>query len=248
MVITTVKHIGQQDAIERVATSGSRHSAKSRLSKVFSLAAEKDGIERPRLPESDLPNGVVGWDGQDDPAMPFNFAPAKKWFTMGALALITLMTPLSSSILAPAIAYYDAEFHNDNQTTGALPVSIYLLGYAVGPLFLAGMTEIYGRHLVISCANVFFCAWQIACALAPSLGSLIAFRFLTGVGGSACMTIGGAIVGDLFIVEERGLALTVWTLGPLYVLFFSAFYLPSSSPLSCKSGSMERKSGLTLCS
>ncbi|CAK7206870.1 hypothetical protein SEUCBS139899_009676, partial [Sporothrix eucalyptigena] len=80
---------------------------------------------------------------------------------------------------------------------------------------LAGLSELYGRHIVLSASNVFFCAWQIGCALAPSLDSLIIFRVLAGIGGSACMSLGGACIGDLFPVEERGLALSIWTLGPL---------------------------------
>lgn len=59
------------------------------------------------------------------------------------------------------------------------------------------MSELYGRHVVLSVSNVFFCAWQIGCALAPSLDSLIVFRVLAGIGGSACMSLGGAVIGDL---------------------------------------------------
>ena len=62
---------------------------------------------------------------------------------------------------------------------------------------LAGLSELYGRHIVLNLSNTFFCVWQIGCALAPSLNSLIAFRFLAGIGGSACMTLGGACISDL---------------------------------------------------
>lgn len=79
------------------------------------------------LPVSDLEHDVVGWEGQDDPAMPLNFAQARKWWIVFLLALMTLMTPLASSILAPAISFMDEDFHNTNIILGAFPVSIYLL-------------------------------------------------------------------------------------------------------------------------
>lgn len=165
------------------------------------------------IPVSDLDNGLVGWDGQDDPDMPLNWPRSKKWTAAGLLSLMTLMTPLSSSILAPAIASLSKDFGNTNLVLGAFPVSIYLLGYAIGPLLLAGLSEIYGRYHVITGSNIFFCVWHVGCALAPSLNSLIAFRFLAGVGGSAVLTLGGGIISDCFRTEERGRGLAIWSMG-----------------------------------
>ncbi|KAH8889766.1 MFS general substrate transporter [Thozetella sp. PMI_491] len=170
---------------------------------------------RSGIPESNLSEGIVGWEGQDDPEMPLNFPSSKKWLIITFLAIITFFTPFASSSLAPAISYLSHDFGNADSTKASFPVSIYLLGYSVGPLFLAGLSEIYGRHMVLSASNIFFCVWQVGCALAPSLDSLIAFRFLAGTGGGACMTLGGGIIADLFPVEQRGLALTAWMVGPL---------------------------------
>ncbi|KAI0387455.1 MFS general substrate transporter [Hypomontagnella monticulosa] len=176
---------------------------------------ESDGLEPTALPLTDLEISIVGWESQDDPKMPLNFSAARKWVIVWALAAITFMSPFSSSVLAPAIEYINKDFHNTNPTNGPFPVSIYLLGYATGPLFLAPLSEIFGRAGVLTFSNVFFCMWHIGCALSPSLGPLVAFRFAAGVGGSGCMTLGGAIIGDLFPIEKRGMALSIWALGPL---------------------------------
>lgn len=178
------------------------------------LAGEKSArIISAALPVTDLRNGIVGWEGQDDPDMPLNWSATKKWTGALLLAAMTFMTPLSSSIMAPAIANVSRDFHNTNPILGAFPVSIFLLGYAVGPLFLAGVSEIYGRYYILTGCNMFFCAWHVGCALAPSLDSLIAFRFLAGVGGSAVLTLGGGIISDCFRVEERGRGLAIWSMG-----------------------------------
>ncbi|KAI1179089.1 major facilitator superfamily domain-containing protein [Nemania sp. FL0916] len=167
------------------------------------------------LPVTDLAQGIVGWEGQDDPAMPFNFPAKRKWRWVVLLSAITLLTPFASSILGPAINTLDKEFHNDNEIVGSWTVSIYLLGYAVGPIIIAPLSEIYGRKPVLTAANVFFCLWQIGCALAPNIATLIVARFFSGAGGVACLTLGGVIVGDLFRPHQRGLAIGVWNLGPL---------------------------------
>lgn len=84
-----------------------------------------------------------------------------------------------------------------------------------GPLLLAPLSEIYGRRIVLSVANWFFAVWQIGCALAPNMASLIVFRLLAGIGGSACITLGAGVIADLFPVEKRGTATSIWGVGPL---------------------------------
>jgi MFS family permease len=110
----------------------------------------------------------------------------------------------------------DAEFHNDSLLLSSLTVSIFVLGFVCGPLLLAPLSEIYGRRFVLTGANVFFCVWQIGAALSPNLSALIVFRFLAGVGGSGCLTIGGGVIADLFHPDRRGLASSVYTFGPLF--------------------------------
>lgn len=209
-----------QFAIERIETVASRTaSVKSKVSKIFSFASSKkkkrDRLPPAILPLSDLDNGVVGWESQDDPDMPLNFSSTRKFTIVGFLSAITFMTPFASSILAPAIEFLNEEFGNADLTVGSFPVSIYLLGYSVGPLFLSPLSEIYGRHVVLVAANITFCAWMIGCALAPTLDTLIVFRFFAGVGGSGCLTIGGGIISDMIAIDRRAVAITAWMIGPL---------------------------------
>ncbi|AEO68651.1 uncharacterized protein THITE_121452 [Thermothielavioides terrestris NRRL 8126] len=203
--------------IKRIPTHG---SAKSKLSRVVSALSRRRTHERERIPfapipESNLAEGIVGWESQDDPAMPLNFPTAKKWLIVGLLSVITLLTPFASSILAPGIERLDREFGNTNDIVGTMTVSIYLLGYVIGPLFLAPLSELYGRRTVLTAANVFFCVWQIGCALAPSIATLIVFRFFTGIGGSGCLTLGAGVISDVFRADQRGFAMGIYTLGPL---------------------------------
>lgn len=147
--------------------------------------------------------------------MPLNFTSGRKWLIIVLLSAITFMTPFASSILAPAITFVARDYGETNLTLASMPVSIFLLGYCVGPLFLSPLSEIYGRNIVLIAANIFFCVWLIGCALSPTLNGLIVFRFLSGVGGSACQTVGGGIIADMFPVAERGRAMTMWMVGPI---------------------------------
>lgn len=176
----------------------------------------KDQLPQEKYPLSDLDNNLVGWDSQNDPANPRNFVESRKWLTLGLVGAITFLSPLASSIFAPGIPFVNADFHNSSQLLGSFAVSVYILGFAFGPLFLSPLSEIYGRYIVLNCSNAFFCAFTLGCALAPDLEGLIAMRFLAGVGGSACLTIGTGVIADMFVPAQRGKAVAIYSMGILF--------------------------------
>ncbi|KAL4944130.1 hypothetical protein BDV06DRAFT_188172 [Aspergillus oleicola] len=170
---------------------------------------------RPTFPVTDLDQGLIGWDGQDDPSNPQNFAASRKWTLLVLVSLVSLISPLGSTIFSPALRSLADDTGETNQTLLSFTVSIYLIGYVFGPLVLAPLSEIYGRRIVLSCANWFFIVWQIGCALAPNIAGLTVMRFFAGCGGSACITLGAGVIADLFPVHQRGMATSLWSLGPL---------------------------------
>ncbi|ROV89705.1 hypothetical protein VMCG_10347 [Cytospora schulzeri] len=214
-------HVHDAESLRRIESRG---SVKSKVSRALSAVSERihskndhgESIRRDLLPQTNLGEGIIGWEGQDDKSMPLNFPEPRKWLLVALLSAITLVTPFASSILSPGISGLMVEFGETNEIVGSMTVSIYVLGYVVGPMFLASLSEIYGRRPVLTISNVFFCLWQIGCALAPNISSLIVFRFFSGVGGAGCLTLGGGVIGDLFRPEQRGFAMGIWTIGPLF--------------------------------
>ncbi|KAH8659113.1 major facilitator superfamily transporter multidrug resistance [Tricladium varicosporioides] len=208
-----------ESEINRVQTRSSVRSAKSRLSRIatnLTSRSKKARLAPAPLPVSDLDKGIVGWESQDDPEMPLNFPEKRKWILIALLGAITFISPLASSMFAPGVLFMNQTFHNTSTILSSLTVSIFVLGYVIGPLLLAPLSEIYGRRFVLTGANAFFAVWQIGCALAPNLSALIVFRFLAGIGGSGCLTIGGGVIADIFHPDRRGLATSLYSLGPLF--------------------------------
>ncbi|KAI9746202.1 MAG: hypothetical protein M1818_000883 [Claussenomyces sp. TS43310] len=205
------------DTLKRTQTGGTAKSHKSILSRIstsLTTRNRKAQIEE-IIPESDLDNGIVGWEGQDDPLMPLNFAPSRKWVLLALISSITFISPLASSMFAPGVQFMDEDFGNTSLILSSFTVSVFVLGFAVGPVFLSPLSEIFGRRPVLLAGNVIFAAWQLGCALAPNLTALIIMRFLAGVGGSGCLTIGGGVIADLFKADQRGLATSFYSFGPL---------------------------------
>ena len=118
-------------------------------------------------------------------------------------------------MVAPAVPLMMREFHSTDSTLASFIVSIYVLGYAIGPLFIAPMSEIYGRIPLYHICNILFVIFNMACALAPNLGSLLVFRLLAGIAGSCPITIFAGSIADVFIQEQRGGAMAICALGPI---------------------------------
>jgi multidrug resistance protein len=95
-------------------------------------------------------------------------------------------------------------------------VSVYILGFAFGPLIVAPLSEYSGRTIVYNTCNVLFLIFNIASAVAPNLASLVVFRFLCGVAGVTPTTIGSGTIADFMPAETRGKAMALWSLGPLF--------------------------------
>ena len=87
---------------------------------------------------------LVTWDGPDDPANPINWSTTSKFTNIGIVSALTFLTPLASSMFAPGIPLIESEFHNHNEELASFVLSIYILGFAIGPMVLAPMSELYG--------------------------------------------------------------------------------------------------------
>lgn len=118
-------------------------------------------------------------------------------------------------MFAPGIPLVMEDFHSSSIFYATFAVSIYLVGYSFGPLLFAPLSELYGRLPIYLTTNVLFIIFTIACAVAPSLGSLIGFRFLAGSAGAAPLVLGGGSVADLYPREKRGSKMAIFSIGPL---------------------------------
>ncbi|KAJ7431332.1 multidrug resistance protein 4 [Mycena latifolia] len=146
---------------------------------------------------------------------PRNWSASRKWCTAAIVSFYMFVSPLSSSIMAPGLGEIAARYNIENQTVLALTLSIFLLSFAIGPLILAPLSEMYGRYLVLNVGNIFSIIFNLGCAFAPNTAALLAFRFLTGLSGSAPVACGAAVISDLFCERERASAMAIYSLGPL---------------------------------
>lgn len=116
---------------------------------------------------------------------------------------------------APGAGDMMKDFHQTNSTIASLSVTLFLLGFAVGPMLIAPLSELYGRLPLYHACNAIFIIFCIAAAVSTDIGMFLAFRFLAGCGGSAPLTLGGGTIADVIPQEKRGGAMALYAMGPL---------------------------------
>lgn len=155
---------------------------------------------------------VVRWlDG--DPRNPMNFPTWWKVMAVFSTAFATLMVSLSSSAYSGSIQGVIDEFHVSN-IVATLGLSLFVLGFSVGPLIWAPLSEQVGRQLPFFVSFLCLSAFAAGCAGARNIETLLILRFFAGAIGSSPLTNAGGVVSDMFVAEQRGLALCLFAATP----------------------------------
>ncbi|TFK42877.1 major facilitator superfamily domain-containing protein [Crucibulum laeve] len=171
-------------------------------------------IERQTYPGSGTAEDpyVVDWD-LDDPEDPYNWPKSKKWLITAQLALCTWTVSFSSSSYTGGLKYIEQDLHI-SEDVAILGISLYVLGFALGPLVFAPMGEMFGRRIVFLVTLSLYTVFQIPGALSKNLPTLLACRLLTGTFGASPLTNAGGAVGDIWNFRERGLASAIYATVP----------------------------------
>lgn len=148
---------------------------------------------------------------------------------LAALMLTTGLIAIDATILATAVPSVVADLGEFHQFPWLF--SVYLLAQAVSVPLYSKLADTIGRKPVILVGVGLFLLGSVLAGFAWSMGSLIAFRVVQGLGAGAAMPMSITIVGDLYTVEERaqvqGYIASVWAVasvvGPALGGVFSQF-------------------------
>jgi len=134
------------------------------------------------------------------------------------LVLGTLMGALDSTIVV--LAFPDiAKGLNSNIATTIWIILVYLLVLAVTTTPFGRLGDIYGRSRMFNSGFAVFTVGSALCGVSTNIYYLILFRAVQAIGGSLLQSNGGAIIADIFPIEERGKAFGYnsmgWTIGSM---------------------------------
>lgn len=134
------------------------------------------------------------------------------------LALVSALGPFSIDMYLPAMPQM-AEALGASPAAMQLTVTAYLIGNAVGPLFLAPLADAWGRKRAQTAFLAGYAAAAALCALAPDADSLIAARFLQALAAGTATAATRAMMSDLFsgdaLSRATSVLMTVFTIAPV---------------------------------
>jgi hypothetical protein len=149
-----------------------------------------------------------------DPENPRQWSRKTKMANVAVIAAMSILSPLASSMFTPGIQQIaDSLDSTPEVVIGCTTGFVIMLG--LGPLFLAPLSETFGRRkLYLGCFTV-FALLQIPSALAPNVETLVAMRTLSGFFGSVGIANGGGTISDMFEPSQRAGVFGWYLLGPL---------------------------------
>ena len=193
------------------------HSQSAQLAEPASSHTSHNDEENPsQLPSNkeketdDKSAYLVDWE-PNDKENPRNWSTLyKSWITF-QLGMLALAASLGSSITSPAEDAIIAYTHVSSEVA-VLPVSLYILGFACGPLLWAPVSEVWGRKWSMEPAMFCLGLFSIGTATSTSAASIFITRFFGGVFGSAPVSNVSAALGDIWAPKARGIAVTYYAL------------------------------------
>lgn len=126
---------------------------------------------------------------------------------VGMLGYFTFLAAFGSSIFSAATRSVATEFGVSSEV-GILGVSLYVLGFATGPIIWAPFSELRGRRLPLIIGSFGYMIFQFAVATGKDLQTVLICRFWGGFFGACPLTVVAAVFSDMFNNRTRGLAVS----------------------------------------
>ncbi|KAI1038513.1 hypothetical protein LB503_011301 [Fusarium chuoi] len=142
-----------------------------------------------------------------------NFSRSKKWLITILQAIATLAVTFTSTAYSGGLSSILIHFHVSTEVA-ILGVSMFVLGFAVGPLLWAPLSELYGRQIPFFVSFMALTAFNAGAAGASTMAALIVLRFFAGSFGSSPLSNAGGVIADMFEARDRGLATALFAMAP----------------------------------
>jgi len=149
----------------------------------------------------------------NDPENPKNWSKAYKWWCTMVVAFTCFVVAFNSAVITGNLEGVSETF-NVSMEVALLTITMFVIGFGVGPLVFAPLSEMYGRKPVYIVTIAIAVIFEIPCAVAQNIGTLLVCRLIDGIAFSAPMTLVGGTLADLWKNEERGVPMAVFSAAP----------------------------------
>lgn len=137
----------------------------------------------------------------EDEAPP-QFTHRQVLLVFSGLMLGMFLAALDQTIVSTALPTITGELGGLNHLSWV--VTSYLLASTVSTPLYGKLGDLYGRKRLFQAAIVVFLVGSVLCGVAQTMGQLIAFRAVQGLGGGGLIVLAQAIIAEIVSPRERG--------------------------------------------
>lgn len=148
-----------------------------------------------------------------DPDDPKNWSHVYKWYCTMVVAITCFVVAFASSVITADIEGVAEEF-GVSMEVGLVTISVFVVGFGIGPMIFAPLSEVYGRQVIYASTLFVAVIFIIPCAVSKNIATLIACRTIDGIAFSAPMTLVGGTLADMWRNEERGVPMAAFSAAP----------------------------------
>ncbi len=193
----------------------------------------------PFLPKPNTDPNLVTWDGADDLENPQNWSFWYKWWITIVCTVMTLNvyvptggrdwpstsftdiiphSTFASSAPSSSVPIIAHDFHVAREV-GDLVITLFLVGYMLGPTFWGPGSELIGRRPIFVGTLAMYTIFHVGQACANNMTTLLVTRFICGFFAVAPLTNSIGVIADVWDPVNRGIASSVFAsavfLGPV---------------------------------
>lgn len=155
---------------------------------------------------------LVTWK-VNDPENPKNWSKAYKWWCTMTVAVTCFVVAFNSAVVTADIEGVAKEFHVSVEVA-LLSITLFVVGFGVGPMAFAPLSEIFGRRPIYASTLLLAVIFTIPGAVAKNIATLLVTRAIAGIAFSAPMTLVGGTLADMWKNEERGVPMAAFSAAP----------------------------------
>ena len=207
----------------------------SRRETVLSRIRSRPPIGQFNHPLEDVKTTVdvlVDFEGPDDPYRPVNWPMKKKIIATTLYGLTTMVATWASATYSAGQRQVAQEF-NIGMQTATLGTTLFLIGFGIGPLLWAPLSEVFGRKNAVLPPMFIAACFAFGTAAAKDVQTIMITRFFSAFFASAPVTNTGGVLADLFPASQRGIAIATYAMavviGPVFGPIVGAAFVEQPS-------------------
>ena len=165
--------------------------------------------------DSRLPSPARQTDNAPPPNLrsytsPLTWSQPRKCVGLALGCIATFLTAYCAGSYAPPSRLMAHDL-DTSQTAVLVGISTFCAGFALAPMVLAPVSEIWGRYPVLVLAGAITVLFQGVCGVVVNLAGMLVCRFFVGCGASVFSSVVGGVLADLWNKEDRNTPMALFS-------------------------------------